>query len=464
MFPGVFSRRNAQANTSPYTKPAGTPHARLTLFQILNLAVVAVSLIVCIFISSEAQKHIDRDVFYIAPVLQDRKYSFTVGELSEISEVMSPAAISYERVDRGIITGDLYHSLNVRSTLVYTNSDYFRVTLADFVDGGAWTASRESENVMVINESLAWQLFGNLHAAGQKASVSGVSYTVIGVVAQGQVARDNCCAFLPAARLASQRAAGLSAGLTAGATQSGAGFTAETSAVAAVLALDEMELDGLFVKASNYNKLGLPHLDSFLRSTGRNRADYYITDINRYLEGFRIKYKIMMLAVSLYLIAVILINSGKLFTRKGMRKGSYTESYTGSYARSYTGSHRGSYTGSRSRTLSAFGFIALLLLDLFFIAALLNNVLFELWIPHGLGGPGSITVGGGFGGRFGELLQGITNIGFLPSGESLLSGLREISRLNNYANIALFLGIAALFNFIFVHRGVDIKRREEHTT
>ena len=447
MFPGVFSKRNAQANTSPYTKPAGTPQARLTLFQILNLAVVAVSLIVCIFLSFEAQKHIDRDVFYIAPVLQDRKYAFTIGEMGELREVMSPAAISYERVDRGMVSGDLYDALNVRSTLVYTNSDYFRVTLADFVDGGAWTASRESENVMVINESLAWQLFGNLHAAGQKANVSGVSFTVIGVIEQGPVARDNCRAYLPAARLASQRAAEQSAGLMAGAAQSGAGFAEEASAAAA-FALDAMELDGLFIKASNYNKLGLPHIDSFLRSTGRNRADYYITDINRYLESFRVKYKIIMLAISLYLIAVILINSCKLFARKGLHKGLYTESYAGSH----TGSRSRSYRGNIP------GLIVLLLLDLFFIAALLNNVLFELWIPHGLGGPGSIGIGGGFGGRFGDLLQVITNIGFLPSGESLLSGLREISRLNNYANIALFLGIAALFNFIFVHRGVDIKR------
>jgi len=211
-------------------------------------------------------------------------------------------------------------------------------------------------------------------------TAGGAPYTVSGVARQGRLSREGCTAYLPVAA----KPAGQGAG-------------------------------SILLQVSGYNKLG-PYLQisSWLEAISKNPGDYYITDMNRYVENIALKYKLLLLLIALYVATAIVINSYRLIK------------------------YRRSQDNDPARFAIMLGIIAVL--DIAFIVALLNGVSFNIWLPHGAGG------------RLGELFRAIANSGFLPSAEYLLPNLAKISRLNAYANGLLIAGTVALFNFIFVHK------------
>ena len=347
---------------------------RLFLFVALNAAIIGISILMGIIISSEAEKYIDKDVYYIAPVINDEKYFFNTEDIDEFKEVYSPAKIALERVSREIIS---YGNYNVYSQVAYTSSDYFSLNNIMFTGGGAWLNGSENRSI-VINESLAWQLFGSLDAVGKNVFVSGENRTVTGITAQKKVSKDNAAAFLPA--------------------------------------LYEQRASAVFIKVSDYNKLApYNNISSWMKKSGLNQQDYYVTDMNRYLDGITIKYKLIVFGVGIYMAAILIINSWKLLRN------------------------------NRLNFRNIAGFAALFAVDLFLIAVLLRGISPDIWVPHSTGG------------RMDEIINAITNNGSLPFRDYLTSSLKELSQLNAYANTALAFGVAALFNFIFVHKGVQFK-------
>ena len=149
-----------------------------------------------------------------------------------------------------------------------------------------------------------------------------------------------------------------------------------------------------------------------LSGAGKNPLDYYVTDINRYAENITLNYKLLFFLIGIYAALIIILNSYKLF-------------------------RRGRASGKTWVALAA-----LFLADIIVIVLLMRGISFEIWLPHGGGS------------RIDDIIGALTNGGFLPSEEYLRDGLLELARLNTYGNIACIFGLAAMFNFVFVHKGV----------
>ncbi len=349
---------------------------RLFLFKVLNIIIIIVSVVISVIAGLEAEKSVDKDVFYISPVINDDRYYFDINDLDEFKEVYNPVEIAYTSLCKGLIN---YKNYTVYSKIIYTNSSYFSMNNIQFVGGGAWPSYSKNKNI-IINKSLAWQLFGSVDVVGKEVSVSNESRTIIGIMDQKDISKDDCFAYLP------------------------------------VNTLDNPRMSNVFVKVSNYNKL-TPHdnISNWLEKTGRNQRDYYITDMNRYVESIGIKYKILILIIGIYTSAVIVINSWKLVKN------------------------------NRLNFKNIVAFSVLFASDLFIVVVLVKSISIDIWVPHSEGG------------RLNELIRVITNSDFLPSQEYLSESLNAISKLNTCANTALVFCTVALTNFIFVHKGIRTK-------
>jgi hypothetical protein len=351
---------------------------RLGIFKLVNVAIVIAAVIAGVAVSSEAEKYIGKDVFYIAPAINDSKHYFSGGEVEELQSVCPPQRLAVISLDSAMIS---YGDFSVNAKTIFTSSDCFALNNIQFSDGGAWGVGGEKENSIIINESLAWQLFGSLNAADQAVTAGNELYTVAGVARQGRIARDNCFAYLPAA------------------SQPGG-----------------QGIGSVFLQVSVYDKLS-PQLQisAWLEAIFKNPGDYYITDLNRYLENIALKYKLLLMLIALYVAAVIAINSYRLVKYH--------------------------YSPDKNLAKPAIMLSIILVLDVTLIVVLLNAVSVDIWLPHSAGS------------RLGELLRAITNSGYLPPTEYLLPNLAEISKLNAYANVMLVMGVVGLANFIFVHKG-----------
>lgn len=137
--------------------------------------------------------------------------------------------------------------------------------------------------------------------------------------------------------------------------------------------------------------------------------------MNRYVENIAIKYKLLLLFSALFAIAALVINSYRLLQLQYARR------------------------KKLPKFLALLG--AVVVADVVLTVLLLKGVFPDIWIPQDAGR------------RMTVLLKTIVGSGFLPHKEYLTENLRELTKLNAYANAALIGGGVALLNFIFVHNG-----------
>jgi len=340
------------------------------------MAVILAAVIAGVIFSSAAEKYIAKDVFYIAPLVNGPQYYFSAADLEELKAACQPARLAYIRLDSGLISGD---SFEAYSKIIYSGGDGFYLNNFRFREGHAWAAGRENAQAIVINDSLAWQLFGNLQAVNKSVEAAGETHTVVGLALQEHVSKDDCRAYLPFDLIPGER-----------------------------------QISGIFLQTANYHKLSYADIHIWLNNIGKDKRDYYVADMNRYVENIAIKYRLLLLCIALFVITALISNSYKLLKLQ--------------YA--------------QGKNLAKFAVMlgALCALDVFFIVILFKGVSFGIWTPHGAGS------------RLTALLQTITNSGILPPAAYLLENLQELAKLNAYANAALIGGGAALLNFIFVHK------------
>ena len=351
---------------------------RVGLFLLLNIALVVAALVSIVFISSLAEKYIDKDVFYITPVLNDNRFYFSDEDIELLKSACQPLKLAAISTDSAMIS---YRNFSAYTKIIHTTSDCFYLNNIKFSSGGPWSAARERENNIVINEALAWQLFGSLNVVDKAVVVGEEIYTVCGIACQNRVAKGDYTAYLPVA-----------------------------------VQQKEQAVSGILIKVAGYNKLG-PYLqiNAWLEDIFKNHGEYYIADLNRYVENIALKYRLLLFLIGLYIIAVILLNSYRLIKLQRTR--------------------------NKNSARFSIMLVIIAVLDAAFVTALLNAVSINIWLPQGAGS------------RLGELISTVTNSGSLPPREYLLPNLAQLFKLNSYANTALTVGNVSLFNFIFVHKG-----------
>ena len=256
---------------------------RLFVFKAINIAVVLACVIICVAASSEAGKHFDGDVFYIAPVINDNRFYFSIDELEAMASEVEADKFAFMSVDSSIVSVGDYQ---VFSRVVHTNSEYFQLNHMQFAQGGGWQAQGEGENVAVVNESLAWQLFGSVSVVGNKLSFHGEDFVIVGVIRQESVSRDDGSVYMPMNPEPGGR----------------------------IISSAFLKLSGS--RLSAYSALG----EAFW-VIGKAIRAYHVTDVDSFVDNIGLKYKLLVFFIGAYAAAVIVINSYRFimsgqYTRK----------------------------------------------------------------------------------------------------------------------------------------------------
>ena len=288
---------------------------RLFVFKVINILVIITSVIVCLAAVSDARRHFAPNVFYIAPIINDGRLYFSTDDIEALKEEIDIAALAIKTVSTTFISSE---NFSVRTRIFYTNSDYFGLKNITFLHGGGWRADMESDNVAVINGSLAWTLFGSLDVVDMDIYISGESYMVIGVVEQRSARGDDAAAFIPLNPAPLSRVIG-----------------------------------NLYISSADDNMLIVNNaLIDFLTESGRSARDYYITSIDRFIINIGLKFYLLIFIIGMYAAAIILINCVKLIRRNPVNK----------------------------KTLPVFA--ALLPLAVLSLVLIIRAAGFEVWIPY----------------------------------------------------------------------------------
>jgi len=92
--------------------------------------------------------------------------------------------------------GSAYISVSDRwaySPIIFCDTYYFQINFLHFIEGSHWHESEEELPLIILNEALAWYLFGGKNITGLTVNMGGYFYRIIGVVREG----SNYMAWMP---------------------------------------------------------------------------------------------------------------------------------------------------------------------------------------------------------------------------------------------------------------------------
>jgi len=190
-------------------------------FAGLNVVVLLVALPVGFALNQMAQEYVGREAFFIEPAISGQQYFFTPDELDELTVAYPPLKLYYTNMSSGLVSSNI--------TKIHTKIIY--------------TSNMERGNNIIINDSLAWQLFGSLDVVNKSVYVDEEIHTVVRVEQQKRVTKDGCCAYLPLNLMPGER-----------------------------------EISGVFLQPENYTPLGYLSINAWLNTIGKDARDYNVTD------------------------------------------------------------------------------------------------------------------------------------------------------------------------------------------
>ena len=225
---------------------------RIIVFILLNMLLVAASLGVGFHVYRASGRYFARDVVYIAPRLNERHLHFSMTDIDLLTRMYPGHA--FAAVNRGSarIAASTHEAV---ATVIYTDGFYFGIHALDFIEGGQ---AAEGLNAIVINQALAWRLFGNTdNIVGLTVWIGDSPYIVTGVVWQDHEDRFTAWMTRPA-------------GITGYAT-------------------------ALYIQPNIPDPLTINQAREMLTHNLRQRLDdYAIVDINRYVESMGIRHQMLL--------------------------------------------------------------------------------------------------------------------------------------------------------------------------
>jgi hypothetical protein len=161
---------------------------------------------------------------------------------------------------------------------VFTDSMYFMLHHMDFVAGGAWFGWNY-ERFIVLNEALAWRLFGGLDAVGLTVWVHEQPFTVCGVVRQEKRADGNARVWLP-----------MEAGVALG--------------IGSVVS-------AFYIQAHDYNEVDIViHARQLVQGHPYGHPEgYAIVDVNRYAESMGVRMNVLLCLIGLVICIWLFISA-----------------------------------------------------------------------------------------------------------------------------------------------------------
>lgn len=253
---------------------------RLFIFVFINLIILAGSISMGMYAHINASRYFAQDIIYIAPKLNESHLHWTMEEVDLLGLQFYNYSFSAE--SRSSVTLST-NAQTVTATVVYTDAAYFGKHFTNFTQGSIW---HEESKAIIINETLAWRLFGGGNIIGLSININEEPFIISGVINQG----ENYRAWKPQS-------------------------TAPTP----------LPVTALYVRANNYN---LVDIGADSRGMISNRNDFSFVDINRYIEAISIRYRIFMyLLWTILLIYIIkkMVGLVKQFDGVNMKQKGYIE-------------------------------------------------------------------------------------------------------------------------------------------
>lgn len=241
---------------------------KINVFIVLNMLVVIISITIGMILSTNARHYFMQNVFSVSPIYNDNRYYFSKEQINALKMEYPNYAISYESYDKGYIKSDYFFA---NSKLIYTDSTYFMINNQNFISGSGWSEISDNDNVIVISESIAWILYGNTNATGFHLELGNRTYTVSGVLRNGEVNKTNCTAWLP---------------LKSGEQKN--------------------IISNLFIMPYEYNQLSSYIEIEEMLSLYKNISDYRIVDLNRFINSMSVRYKTLLYVVWLYILYILI--------------------------------------------------------------------------------------------------------------------------------------------------------------
>jgi len=239
----------------------------LLAFVIINILLVSGGLVVGFYVYRAAGRYLAQDMMFIAPFGFDGHVLYT----DDIRDVPGMGLILENRSNMLISRGDRYAAAQV----IFCDAGYFLLHFFNFIEGGPWHTAEEDSHVIILNESLAWYLFGGRDVTGLTVDISNISYSIIGVVQQGGAIH---MAWLP-------------------------------------LGTMSLPVTSIYFRPYPYNPIDaraqVNRLFENLPFSG-----YVIVDINRYVESINMRHKILLYMVWLWIMALLIWTAQKMMRRR----------------------------------------------------------------------------------------------------------------------------------------------------
>ena len=223
----------------------------LIFFVIFNMLVIIASLVVGVLSYNRGKRYFAQDVVYIAPRLNESHLHFSVAEVEALNRAFRDETIVVESRDRLPVRTSMEAAVAV---VIYTDALYFAVHSLNFMEGGHWH-SGVGGNSIVINQALAWRLFGTTeNIVGVPVWIGERIHVVTGVVWQHGETRY--MAWMPMGT-----------------------------------DIASYSITTLYIHSHYPN----PLIAYLARDVARLRPnDYSIVDINRFVESMNIRYRILL--------------------------------------------------------------------------------------------------------------------------------------------------------------------------
>ena len=217
------------------------------LFIIINFLIIISGLIIIFISYTNANRYFSPNTIYIAPNSTESRLYFSNSDI-DILEIhfpfynITPVSHGYARLSSAFA--------DINTPVVYTKGSYFDINSFLFIEGGV---DQVNEYVIVINDILAWRLFGTTtNLTGMAVIIDDIPYIITGVISQGN---DNF-AWLP--------------------------FK------------DDMTISSMYIQPFEQDTLALYTARNMLGRLNKQVKEYSIVDIDRFTESIMKRLQVLL--------------------------------------------------------------------------------------------------------------------------------------------------------------------------
>ena len=349
--------------------------SRQVFIVLINLLISVTGLFVGMYAHEAAKKYFSHDIIYIAPYKNETRLLFDINEIDTLKRRFHNYEFSIESRAGAILKT---HTHQAAATVIYTDAAYFSMHFINFTEGRRW---QENTDAIMLNEALAWKLFGGGNITGLTVNINDRPYTITGVARQEARGTGEYTAWMPM-------------------PQDRAGGQTRQPGLHGV--------NALYIRANNYNLVDIGvNTNEMLKLLRRNPDGYAIVDINRFIEAIGMRSRLLLSVFWLF----TLITALRILISKVL----------------YISSHE----LNKANLRLGISVIMPILITLTALYALYTGVnAFLYWLPNPAASDSPV-------------LFSIFNIGRLPPEVYLSYGLKRLVWLNRIGNISWAVGVVS---------------------